>query len=133
MACHGGSHTRAMISPTGAFAGGSRPNRTASSTEAELREEYARLDLPPNAKKMFIAGLLRDEVAAEAGADPAAMEAAAMVRQYGLRRAREVFCDPVSTSYMGKVSRDEAKHVARVAAHLDQMRAGLPWWKRLFT
>jgi len=80
---------------------------------------------------MAIQSLFREEMAADVGADPAAMEAVALVRQHGLRRARQIYCDPVTSAYLGSVG--DPERTARIAHYLDQMRAELPWWRRLLT
>jgi len=102
--------------------------------EAELREEFTGFD--PASTEALVADALRDEVAEKTGADPAALEAVQMVRQYGTRRSlRLLGGGDVAMAQLRHKFEDEegSQHRARVIGYIEQMRAELPWWRRILS
>lgn len=105
--------------------------------EDRLRERYVELQekvgpaFSPRIRETVIMRMLRDEATAEAGTDPALVEALDLVRQHGFRRARKVAGEGTLLAWKEGAGMNMRRE-RRVAAYLHEWHAALPWWKRIF-
>lgn len=104
--------------------------------EDRLRERYVDLQetvgpaFPPRVRETVIMRMLRDEATAEAGTDPALVEALDLVREHGFGGARRLASEATLLSWKEEAGLNMERE-RRVAAYLHEWHAALPWWTRI--